>query len=317
MKNVAVVGCGYWGKNLVRVFNKLGVLHTVCDVNGDILSGFGAEYSEVWKESSYSDVLANLSIKGIVIATPAVQHYKMAVQALVAGKDVFIEKPLTLSLEHGRELIKLAKHKDKVLMAGHLLEYHPAIVKLKELIGNGELGEIQYIHASRLNLGKLRSEEDVIWSFAPHDISAMLYLLNEKPCKVTVHTQNYVNKEIADIACISLEFQSGIKGHIFVSWLNPYKEQKLVVIGSKAMAEFNDTCQLNKLAIKPYSIERKGRLCIHGGEFQYIIISNDEPLKLECQEFIECIKTRRKPKTDGEDGLRVLEVLTDARFLCA
>jgi UDP-2-acetamido-3-amino-2,3-dideoxy-glucuronate N-acetyltransferase len=309
-KNVAVVGCGYWGRNLVRNFADLGAIHTVCDTNAEILAEIKAKYPQINVETEYACVLQNESIAGVVIASPAVLHYRMAKESLLADKDTFVEKPLSLKIEEGKELVEIAEAREKVLMVGHLMEYHPAVVKLKEMMDNGELGKTQYIYSNRLNLGKIRTEENILWSFAPHDVSVILYLLGlEMPDRVSTHGGYYIHSDIADVTMTTMDFSSGVKTHIFVSWLHPYKEQRLVVIGDRKMAEFNDT-SADKLVLFQHEIEWKDRKPVpHRGESEVIPVADDEPLKLECQEFIECMRTRNRPKTDGRKGLQVLEIL--------
>lgn len=238
-KFVGLIGLGYWGKNIFRNLYETGVLHSVCDSKEDVISDYCKKYAEVSYTTSREKILCNAGITAVVVATPAVTHYEIAKQSLLAGKDVFVEKPLAITVKQGEELVKLAENTNKILMVGHILQYHPAIIKLKELISSGELGKIQYIYSNRLNIGKLRTEENILWSFAPHDISAILMLLEEEPVKVTASGGNYLSNDIYDITITILEFKDGIKGHIFVSWLHPYKEQKLIVVGSKAMAVFD------------------------------------------------------------------------------
>jgi UDP-2-acetamido-3-amino-2,3-dideoxy-glucuronate N-acetyltransferase len=276
--NIAVIGGGYWGKNLVRNFAELGALHTICDVNAKALTDFKNQYPAVNMEMDFARVLSNKAIVGVVIATPAALHYSMAKQALLAGKDTFVEKPLALKIEEGKDLIDVAEQKGKVLMVGHLLEYHPAVVKLKEIIGKGELGKIQYIYSNRLNFGKIRTEENILWSFAPHDISVILSLLDgEMPFEISTHGGYYLHHDIADITLTTMSFRSGVKTHIFVSWLHPYKEQKLVVIGDSKMAEFNDTSK-DKLVVFKHEIEWVERRPIpHRGEPEAIPISTGVP----------------------------------------
>jgi len=309
-KNIAVIGCGYWGKNLVRNFAELGALHTICDSNPEVLNGLGALYPDINLEKSPGSVLASKEIRGIVISSPAAVHYAMAKQALAAGKDVFVEKPLSLTVKEGEELVKLAEEKGKILMVGHLLEYHPGIVKLKKLVDNGELGKLNYIYSSRLNLGKFRTEENILWSFAPHDISIILLLLNEMPEEVSAHGGYYLHRDIADVTVTTMSFGSGVRAHIFVSWLHPYKEQKLVVIGDQKMAVFDDVSSKNKLLLYEHQIEWIDRVPVaHQQEATPVEFTIAEPLKLECQHFLDCLKSRHKPKTDGASGLRVLQVL--------
>ena len=310
VKNIAVVGCGYWGKNLVRNFAELGALHTICDSSVEVLRKLKALYPDVRKETSFDAVLANREIKGVVISSPAVFHHQMAKQALLADKDVFVEKPLSLSVTEGEELVKLAEETSKILMVGHVLEYHPGIVKLKKLVDSGELGKINYIYSSRLNLGKFRTEENILWSFAPHDISVILLLLNELPNEVSAHGGCYLHQHIADVTVTTMSFGSGVRAHIFVSWLHPYKEQKLVVVGDKKMAVFDDIAPQNKLLLYEHGIEWINRVPVpHKQEATPVEFNMAEPLKLECQHFLECLETRSKPRTDGSSGLKVLKVL--------
>ncbi|MFC1965242.1 Gfo/Idh/MocA family oxidoreductase [Chloroflexota bacterium] len=308
--NVAVIGCGYWGQNLVRNFAKLGALHTICDSNPQIMSRLEQLYPNIHKETKFERVLANQEIKGVVISSPAALHYAMTKKALETGKDVFVEKPLSLTVEEGEELVKLAKKTGRILMVGHLLEYHPAIVKLKELVDCGELGKINYIYSSRLNLGKFRTEENILWSFAPHDISVILLLLDEMPQQVYAHGGEYLNQGIADVTVTTMNFRGDTKAHIFVSWLHPYKEQKLVVIGDSKMAVFDDVSPTNKLVLYERHIEWHDRMPVSEKKeaipVEFVV---DEPLKLECQHFIDCTVSRQKPKTNGDKGMKVLQVL--------
>ena len=307
---VAVVGCGYWGKNLVRNFHQLGRLRVICDVDRPRLLRLQQEYKDVAICDSYEELLRRKDVDGIVIAAPAVQHYSLAKRALEMGKDVFVEKPLSLRLEHARELTKLARNTGRILMVGHLLEYHPAIQELKSLIRNGVLGRVQYVSSSRLNFGKLRTEENILWSFAPHDISAILFLLGEEPTSVAAHGGNYLNANVADVTLTSFDFASGVTAHIFVSWLHPFKEQKLVIVGDRQMAVFDDMETERKLVLYPHQIEWIDRLPIaRRSEGQVVSLPNIEPLRLECLHFLECIVTRQTPKTDGENGVRVLRIL--------
>ena len=248
---------------------------------------------------------------GIVVATPAETHGLIVREALLAGKDVFVEKPLCLSTSDGMEITALAGEKHRVLMVGHLLWYHPAVRKLKELVDSGELGRILYVYSNRLNLGKLRREENVLWSFAPHDISLILGLLGEIPHHVQAQGGNYLHQEIADVTVSTLSFPSGVRAHLFVSWLHPYKEQLLVVVGQKKMAVFNDTAPWpEKLQLYAHTVEWPGNVPVaHKAEAEPVMVDEAEPLRYECQVFLDAIKTRRNPSTDGEEALRVLQVL--------
>lgn len=311
-RNVAVIGCGYWGKNLVRNFAELGALHTICDADLKVLEQIASRYPQANTESKYRRVLQNREIKGVVIASPVTLHYSMAKEALLAGKDTFVEKPLALRVEEGKELVEIAEETGRILMVGHLLEYHPAVVKLKELVDKGELGKIQYIYSNRLNLGKFRTEENIMWSFAPHDISVILLLLgSEMPQKISAHGGYYLHQDIADVTLTTMDFKDGVRAHIFVSWLHPYKEQKLVVVGNKKMALFDDTNPKDKLFLYSHGIEWvEGKPVPHPKEAEAVKVSLEEPLKIECQDFLECIENRRKPIADGHKGLQVLKVLS-------
>ena len=309
-KNIAVIGCGYWGKNLVRNFYELNSLHTICDTDVARLKSFQEKYPDLAVHNDYKRLLKNPEIEAVVIATPAITHSTIAKEALSADKDVFVEKPIALNYKDGEELVSLAREKNKILMVGHLLEYHPVVIKLKDLINNGELGKIRYIYSNRLNLGKFRTEENILWSFAPHDISVILNLLEEMPKEVSAQGGNYLNPDITDVTITTMDFPGGVKAHIFVSWLHPYKEQKLVVIGGKKMAMFDDVNHKNKLLLYGHKIEWVKRLPVpHPEEAQHIEIEAKEPLRSECEHFIECISTRKQPKTDGNNGLRVLKIL--------
>ena len=309
-KNIAVVGSGYWGQNIIRNFAAIGSLHTICDRDEKVLDHLSTLYPGINQETEFTRLLENPEIQGVVICTPAALHYRMTEEALLAGKDVFVEKPLALNVEEGEALVKLAREKDRILMVGHLLEYHPAIIKLKELVESGELGKIKYVYSSRLNLGKFRTEENILWSFAPHDISVILTLLEEMPHEVSAHGGEYLDQDISDITVTTMNFSGGTKAHIFVSWLHPYKEQKLIVIGGKKMAVFDDVTQDDKLVLYDHRIEWHGRVPVpekkNAVPVDFVM---EEPLKLECQHFINCMVSRQRAKTDGDKGLDVLRVL--------
>ena len=309
LPKLAVIGNGYWGKNLVRNFHALGVLACVCDSRFEALQDARAQFG-VDTCSSFEMLLSNREIQGVAIAAPAVQHYRLAKECLLAGKDVYVEKPLALLVDQGQELAEIAANKQRILMVGHILQYHPAIMKLKELIGSGELGRIQYIYSSRLNWGKLRTEENILWSFAPHDISAILYLLDEMPVGVTATGGSYINPHIYDTTLAACEFQSGVKAHIFVSWLHPFKEQRMVIVGEQKTAVFDDVETERKLVIYPHRIDWVNRLpAASKDEGQIVPLPAVEPLRQECEHFIESMVTRATPRTDAREGVKVLQVL--------
>jgi UDP-2-acetamido-3-amino-2,3-dideoxy-glucuronate N-acetyltransferase len=309
---IGVVGCGYWGRNLVRNFAELGALIAVCDVDESRLREVREAHS-AFTTSDFDEMLALHGLQGVAIAAPAAQHFQLARKALLAGKDVFVEKPLALRMEDGEELVRLARKHSRILMVGHILQYHPAIVALRRLLRAGELGRIEYISSSRLNLGKLRTEEDILWSFAPHDISAILHLLEETPTQVAAQGASYLNHPISDVTLTILSFESGVKGHIFVSWLHPFKEQKLVIVGDRKMAVFDDMQTNSKLVLYPHRIDWINRVPIaRRAEGEVVPLAKEEPLRVECNHFLECIRDRKTPSTDGENGLQVLQVLQAA-----
>lgn len=309
-RKIAVIGCGYWGRNLVRNFAELGVLRAICDIDPAKLASLRARFPEINLTPSFSEILKDNEVTGVVIATPAGSHYALSKEALQAGKDVFVEKPLALKVSEGRELVELAEKERRILMVGHLLRYHPAVVKLKALIDEGRLGKLYYIYSNRLNLGRFRTEENILWSFAPHDISAILYLLGEMPTSIAAQGGSYLNHGIPDVTVTTLEFRSGVKGHIFVSWLHPYKEQKLIVVGDQGMAVFDDVEPERKLVLLNHPVEWVERLPVpRMEEAESVPFPREEPLRAECRHFLECCATRRRPDTDGAEGVRVLEIL--------
>src|SRR5207247_4063053 len=216
---VAVVGVGYWGKNLVRNFHELGALSALCDAQPSVEASYTQQYPGVRFFRDYGAVLSDPSIDAIALATPAATHYEMAKAAIEAGKDVFVEKPLAIDVKQGEDLVELAKSRRRILMVGHILRYHPAVLKLRELIQDGALGQINYLYSNRLNIGKIRTEENILWSFAPHDISVILSLLNEMPNRVFCQGGAYLNRQIFDVTLSQFDFPSGVQAHIFVSWL--------------------------------------------------------------------------------------------------
>jgi predicted dehydrogenase len=308
--NVCVVGCGHWGKNLIRTFSALGNLRGIYDVDSEQALRVSSLYAGVVAYATYESVLNDSSVAAVVLATPAERHYDMAMGAFAAGKHVFVEKPLALEWQDGIEMVHAARRQNCVLMVGHLLHYHPAIVRLKELVQSGDLGRIEYIYSNRVSMGKIRREENALWSFAPHDISVILSLVGQTPVQVTATGGAYLQPNIADVTVSNLLFNRGTRAHIFVSWLHPYKEQRLVVIGSKQMAVFEDSRADRKLMLFDKKIElRAGGLEAIKAEGAIVDFEPLEPLLLECRHFIECIDEKKQPLTPGEEGVRVLQVL--------
>jgi predicted dehydrogenase len=309
-RHVALLGCGYWGKNLARNLHELGALQLVCDPAESGRTAAAENAPGVSISSEFNDALKSFDIDAVVIATPAETHFELAAATLNAGKDVFVEKPLALQASEGEQLNDLAQELGRVLMVGHLLEYHPAVVCLRELIDAGELGNVNYIYSNRLNFGKVRTEENALWSFAPHDVAVILRLLGEMPVEVTCAGGSYLTPGLADVTVSTLQFQAGRRAHIFVSWLNPFKEQKLVVMGEQRMAVFNDVTAEDKLVLYDQRVDfQEAMPVLQNDGQQAIALSGDEPLRRECEHFLECVTTRSSPLTDAESGVRVLRVL--------
>ena len=311
-KNTAVVGCGHWGKNLVRNFSDLGSLAAVCDPNAEVAQQYADQY--LVENYSFSEVLHDVSIEGVVLAVPAPLHASMAIEVMNAGKHVYVEKPLAMNRIEAEGMIASSKENGVQLMVGHLLQYHPIFMAVRELVESGELGSLSYVYSNRLSFGKVRSEEDVIWSFAPHDISMILSLFGQEPEVVRTESSCILQPDIADTATVHMEFKSAIKAHVSVSWLHPFKEQKLVVVGQRGMAVFDDTKPWNeKLALYRHIVQTTGGLpSLEKAEVEYLEIPQSEPLKNECQHFINVISENAVPLTDGDEGLSVLKVLSAA-----
>jgi len=308
--SIGLLGCGYWGKNLARNFNNLGALKLVCDT-----AQAGCEVAKenvpgVAVSCEFRDAIQASDIEAVVIATPAETHFELAAAALKAGKDVFVEKPMALKVEDGLKLKSLADQHGRILMVGHLLEYHPAVLRLRELISAGELGNVNYIYSNRLNFGKIRTKENALWSFAPHDIAVILRLLDEMPSELTCVGGSYITSGLADVTVSNLKFRSGRRAHIFVSWLNPFKEQKLVVVGDKKMAVFNDMESKNKLVLYNNRVDlNESQPVLKQNGYEQVHLPEDEPLRNECEHFLECIRSRREPLTDSSSGIGVLRIL--------
>jgi UDP-2-acetamido-3-amino-2,3-dideoxy-glucuronate N-acetyltransferase len=312
-KNIAVIGAGYWGKNLVRNFHQLGVLKTICDQSIAIRRQMAKDYPDAVIAEDPDAAWSDPAIQAVVIAAPAARHHALASQALNAGKHVFVEKPLSLTYAEGDALVRLAQEQKKILFVGHILQYHPAVVRLKELINKGTIGRLQYIYSRRLSLGKIRREENILWSFAPHDISIILSLAGEEPSYVDSVGSNFLHARIADVTMTNLKFPSGIGAHIFVSWLNPFKEQKLVIVGGAGMLVFDDTQPIEKKLVHyPHAINwQNGQPVPQKAEEIAIDLKDiwEEPLRAECRAFLTAVETNTKPLTSGEEGLKVLKIL--------
>jgi predicted dehydrogenase len=319
---IGQIGLGAWGRNLLRTFYNLpeARLLTGCDTDLGQLSRISSAFPGVTWTKDYSELISDPHLDAIVIATPPADHFQLTSKALEAGKDVFVEKPLVLNIDDGRKLIELAENNQRILMVGHIMEYHPASLRLKEYISSEKLGRIYYLYSSRVNLGKVRDIENSLWSFAPHDISLIMYLLDKTPVSVTSTGASYLQNNIEDVAFLTLHFDDKTMAHIHVSWLDPHKERKLTVVGSKMMAVFDDTESTEKIRLYDKGVDTKldyttygEYLSLRAGDILIPKIDSTEPLKAECAHFLECVISRNQPISDGKDGLRVLAVLTAAQ----
>ena len=322
MIKIGLIGCGAWGKNLLRNFSNLPgcVLLSCCDEDPKQIEKLRPNYPKVEFTQDDKEIIENPNLDAVVISTPPASHFKLCKAAILADKDVFVEKPLVLDVKEGEELAALAEEKKRILMVGHIMEYHAATMKLKEYIDKGELGKVYYLYSTRVNLGKVRDIENALWSFAPHDISMILFLLEKDPTSVTATGECYLQKGIEDVAFMTMHFPDGVMAHIHVSWLDPHKDRKLTVVGNKKMAVFDDTRSAEKIWIYDKGVETKQDYSTYGeylslrfGDILIPKIKSTEPLKVECQQFIESIQNRKPPRSDGRDGLRVLKVLDAAQ----
>ncbi|XBQ16877.1 MAG: Gfo/Idh/MocA family oxidoreductase [Oceanicaulis sp.] len=308
---VAVVGCGHWGKNHVRNFAELGALAAVVDPNAELAATFAEQYGV--EALSYDAAVANASIDAVVIAAPAELHCKLAVQAFEAGKHVFVEKPIALTMEDGRAMREAADKAGKVLMVGHLLQYHPAFVALRELVRSGGLGTLRYAYSHRCSLGKFRTEENALWSFAPHDVSMLLALFGAAPDSVSGTGGAFVTEGVEDECRLDMTFPGGGRGHVFASWLHPFKEHRLVVVGSEAMAVFEDSEPepAKKLRLYRHQIDTSGPVPVPSkAEAEPIAYDTGaEPLRSECAHFLGACAGEHPALTDANEALDVLEVL--------
>lgn len=309
-KNIAIVGCGQWGKNLIRNFYDLGALYSVCDLDDKVAQKYASQYNI--EKLSFDEIKNDVNIKGVVLTVPARLHAKMAIEAMNSGKHVFVEKPLANNIIDAKLMLETAKKNKVKLMVGHLLQYHPVFINLKKIVKSGEIGELKYICSNRMSFGRVRSEEDVMWSFAPHDISMILSLIKEEPNNVIAKSACLLQNKIADSATIHMEFQSGLKSYVSVSWLHPYKELKFVVIGKSGILVFDDTKPWNeKLLLQEYQLlSTDNSINLKKKQNKYLIVDEEEPLKRECEHFIDVVQNQILPLTDGEEGLRVLKVLS-------
>ena len=315
---IAVVGLGYWGPNLARNFAAIPgcELAWCCDPSPEARERIAASFPQVRTSADLAEVLADDTLDAVALATPVVSHADLAVRVLEAGKHCFVEKPLAQSVADAERVVATADECRRVLMVGHLLEYHPGVQQLKQLTDSGELGDrIYYIYGNRLNLGKLRADENALWSLGAHDVSVVLYLAGEEPWEVVAHGESYVQQRVEDVVFCFMRFPSGLSAHLHLSWLDPHKERRFTVVGSRRMATFDDMAREGKLSIFDKGFDQVSR-----GYGEYITrtggivspqVPNVEPLRVECEHFVECIRERRRPRSDGASGVRVVRVLEE------
>lgn len=306
---VAVIGCGHWGKNHVRNFAELGALGAVVDPHAPTAEKFAAEYGV--PALSFDEAIASADIDGVVIAAPAELHADLAIKAYDNGKHVFVEKPIALTMEDGERMKAAAEKAGKALMVGHLLQYHPAFVALREFVKGGGLGKLRYAYSHRCSLGKFRVEENALWSFAPHDVSMLLALFGEAPQTVRGMGGAYVTPGIEDECRLDMEFAGGGRAHVLATWLHPFKEHRLIVVGETGMAVFEDSAAgEEKLRLYRHTIDTSGREPVPSkADWEPLAYGDDEPLKTECQHFLDACAGKHAPLTDADEALRVLDVL--------
>jgi len=321
MISIAVVGAGAWGKNHIRVFSEIPNvrLKYICDQDPSKLSSLEKTYPQSKMVKDLSPILLDSEVRGLVVASSAVSHYSLSKEILLADKDVLVEKPMTLSPKDAEELLEIAEKRGRILMVGHLLIYHSVVDRLKEMVVSGELGKIYYIYTQRVNLGVIRQDENALLSFAPHDLSVILYLLEEQPTIVSSHGESYIQPGIEDVVFLSLQFSDGKMANIHLSWLDPHKLRRVTIVGSKKMAVFDDMEASEKLkvydkGVKNLSYDTYGEyLSLRFGDITIPSIRMVEPLRAEAEHFIQCIESRKEPKTGGRDGLRVVKILAAAQ----
>jgi len=318
---VAVAGAGRWGRNLVRNFYSLPdcELRWVVEPDPDRRAQMESLFPGIRTAESLSAALEDPEVEAVVVSAPARLHRDLGQAALRAGKHVYVEKPLALTAADAEELLRESERAERLLMTGHLLLYHPAVLKLKELIRSGDLGEVYYLYSQRVNLGVIRKDENALWSFAPHDLSVMLFLLEEEPVSVSARGAAYIQPGIEDVAFVNLRFSGGRMGQVQLSWLDPHKLRKFTVVGAKKMAVFDDMEPQEKVRIYDKGANQPGDYASYGdyiglrfGDVWIPRIDSAEPLRLECSEFLRCVRTGERPRSDGESGVQVVRILEAA-----
>jgi predicted dehydrogenase len=319
---VAVVGTGSWGKHLVRNYYDLGVLHACCDVDKKKLESAKKTFNVPVATTDFNSIVSNPEIDAVIIAAPAVDHHRLAKASLEAGKATYVEKPMALKGSDCEELVELSEKKGLVLMVGHLMLYHPALKQIKDYIDSGDLGEIYYAYSLRVNLGTVRKDENSLWSFAPHDISMLLYLLGSEVDNVSARGQHYLQKDLEDVVFLSIYFKDRKMAQVQISWLDPHKERKLTIVGSRKMLVFDDVQSVEKIKIYNKGFDKSEKtefdsygdyLTLRTGDIYLPCINMAEPLRLECSHFLDCVRKKEKPLTDGRNGLDVVKILEKAQ----
>jgi predicted dehydrogenase len=311
--NIGLAGLGYWGPNLARNFDDLAELTWLCDLSSDLLDRFGARYPNARTSDRFDDLLEDDSLQAVVIATPVPTHYELSRRALDAGKHVFVEKPPALNAGDAEELVAIAEERDRVLLPGHLLLYHPAVAKLRELIDSGELGQMLYIYGNRQNLGQIRKDENALWSLGVHDLSVILHLVGEEPSEVWARGESFIHEGVEDVVFCYLRFPSGVVAHMHLSWLDPHKMRKMTVVGRNKMAVFDDMELERKVTVYDKGTEQRaesyGEWRTRTGDIYIPKIANDEPLRLECRHFLSLVAGDGDPIAAARDGAAVVRVL--------
>ncbi len=321
MIDIAVVGAGAWGRNHIRVFSEIPNvrLKYICDRDPSRLAALQKNYPQSKMVEDLKPILRDPEVQGVVVASSAVSHYSLSKELLRADRDVLVEKPMALSSKDAGEMLKIAEERERILMVGHLLIYHPVVDRLKEMVTSGELGKLYYIYTQRVNLGIIRQDENALLSFAPHDLSVILYLLEEEPIAVTAHGESYIQKGIEDVVFLGLQFSDGKMANIHLSWLDPHKLRRITIVGAKKMVVFDDMEASEKLKIydkgvKNLSYDTYGEyLGLRFGDITIPSIKIAEPLRAEAEHFIQSIESRKEPKTGGRDGLKVVRILMAAQ----
>jgi predicted dehydrogenase len=312
---IGVVGLGYWGPNLARNFDAIPgcELSWLCDASTDRRRKLEPLFPAARSTADLDDLLGDPSLDAVVLATPVPTHAELAVTVAQAGKHCFVEKPLATTAADAQRAVDAAQQAGKILMVGHLLEYHPAVTRLKQLVDSDELGQLYYIYGNRLNLGQLRADENALWSLGAHDVSVALHLIGEEPEECLARGASYVREGVQDVVFCYLRFPSGTVAHLHLSWLDPHKERRITVVGAQKMATFDDMLIEGKLTIYDKGFDQDtrswGEYLTRSGDTFSPRISNLEPLRLECEHFIDCVRTGATPRSDGDSGLRVVRVL--------